>query len=95
VIASFLSSENQRGESIIRRDKPPMLPQSQSVAQQSPPPEEKKRKFLSDGFRADPLQSGSFFDNEFRVGHSLTALISLGSQTADSASRKIQANPSN
>jgi hypothetical protein len=45
VIASFLSSENQRGESIIRRDKPPMLTQSQSLAQQSPPSDQKKGKF--------------------------------------------------
>lgn len=52
MIASFLSIENQRGESIIRRDNPPMLTQSQSVAQQSPPPDEKNRKFLSDRFCA-------------------------------------------
>jgi hypothetical protein len=64
VIASFLSSENQRGESIIRRDKPPMLTQSQSLAQQSQPSDQKKGKFPTRRFALFPHASTRLLDDK-------------------------------
>lgn len=64
MIASFLSSENQRGESIIRRDKPPMLTQSQSLAQQSQPSDQKKQKFPTRRFALTPRASARLLDDK-------------------------------